>query len=222
MNTYEYISLPEIRDRVKIQLGILNDTSNDDFIDLKIMNASRSLLSQQNLIYTYATLDVIDYKAKLPCNYYRLMALVTNPLSGAPFIYSDYNFFQTSPFQSAPLGISFMVQDGYIMFPSTFDIDEVKLVYQALLQDDNGFPLYYLSHADYLTYAACYWMTMRDKDGMFKEYKLQMVKHKKAIYHNEAVDKMRLDKGNIKSIIQKVIPNRFTGMYVWNNNLVLG
>lgn len=221
MNTYQYISLPEIRDRVKIQLGILNDTSSDDFIDLKIVNAARSLISQQNLIYKTEVLEIIDFKAELPCDFYRLIAMVTNPMSGQPLIYSDYNFISSPNYKTIPYGTRFMVQDGMIMFPSNYDNDEITIIYQAFLQDENGFPKYYLTHADYLTYTACYWLTLQNKDAVYKEYKMQMIKHKKTIYNNEAVDKFRLDVNNIKNIIQRVVPERWSSLYVWNNNLVI-
>jgi hypothetical protein len=62
-NSYKMISLPEVRDRVKLRLKQFNTTINDDAIDLFIMDASRDIMSKKKVEPKTASIEICDYAA---------------------------------------------------------------------------------------------------------------------------------------------------------------
>ncbi len=60
-NSYKMISLPEVRDRVKLRLKQFNTTINDDAIDLFIMDASRDIMSKKKVEPYLLSSSLIDH-----------------------------------------------------------------------------------------------------------------------------------------------------------------
>jgi hypothetical protein len=77
MNTYSTIPLTYIRDQVKDFYDIV-DTKKDASIDLYIMKSVNEMKSYLDVKGCCVTLDICDNKADIPCNFKRLVQLVSD------------------------------------------------------------------------------------------------------------------------------------------------
>ena len=96
-NSYKMISLPEVRDRVKLRLKQFNTTINDDAIDLFIMDASRDIMSKKKVEPKTESIEIVDFAAPLPCDFDTLLAIVTSALISEALWFM---FFKPKPFCS--------------------------------------------------------------------------------------------------------------------------
>lgn len=219
-NSYKMISLPMVRDRVKLRLKQFNTTINDDAIDLFIMDASRDIKSIKKVEPKIADLDIVDYAAALPTDYDNLLMIVTCPCGefDAPMVYSNFNFDGSSCNQQ-PIGNEFKIVGGYLRFPTNISFDAVKIYYNANLTDEEGFPLLPDSHVLYYSdYATARMWEMEGNPKMADYFSTKAIKRRKAIVKNEQVREWELDKEAFRVVLYTLVGSYNRYRYGFNNS----
>jgi hypothetical protein len=217
-SSFAEISFNEIRDRVRLRIGLEDTTSSNRLISDALVEAHRNLQSTNNETQKSETLDVIDFKAELPCDYKDFIALAIYPCAETltPLVYSDYPF-------DAPIGAMYntwanryRIEHGIIKFPTNFEATQVELFYYASYTDGNSVPILSYAHQDYYLYYAQ--MIYHERKGDLKMamyFKGRMGTKKLSTIHNENVTDFRLDKQAITATIKSVNPN----IGLWYNNI---
>lgn len=198
MNTYSTIPLTYIRDKVKDFYDIV-DTKKDVTIDLFIMEAAKSMKSYLDVKGCCVTLDICDHKSPIPCNFKRLVQIVSDCQNelGEHYVYDNFNFDGHSIWQSNTR--RFKIEDGYIMFPSDIEATQVDMYYLGYISDEQGFPILREAHELYLFKYAAYWFGAKIKDNRFQLFKNFRAVRKNTI-HNENVEDALYDMKNIAAV----------------------
>lgn len=216
MQEFEEISLTFVRDRVK-KFFDLAHTRDDVFIDLQIMDAVRKLQSYKYVTQKCERLEVCDCKAMLPCDYKRIICLMSpcdddNPLGRQIYIYSDLPCGEGITL-SGGFSNTFKIQDGYLKFPSTFTAEEVVIYYDAYKTGPDGFPVLMYTHVDYLYAYACAEYCLKTKDNRYEIFARRAKNNRRGLIHNENVDWFEIDKVALIGVINSL------GSGGWNGGL---
>lgn len=198
MNTYSTIPLTFIRDQVKDFYDI-TDTKKDATIDLYIMKSVNEMKSYLNVKGCCVTLDICDNKAAIPCNFKRLIQLVSDHQDelGQHYVYDNFTFDGHSIWTSNTK--RFKIEDGYIIFPSDIEATQVDMYYLGYITDDNGFPILRKSHEPYYFRYVGYWFGAKIKDSRYKMFDNYRAVRKNTI-HNENVEDALYNMSNIAAI----------------------
>jgi hypothetical protein len=123
----------------------LRDTTNHimNFIEWAF-EAEMKIGSKDTFSEKTQTLKIYNKKAKLPCDFYKLIDLM---------IGGDYNQPTSSTFKTKEGHIDstpskYYLDDSYIHFSSASDGTEVDIAYLGVELDENGFPFIEQSHVD--------------------------------------------------------------------------
>ena len=215
MQEFEEISLTFVRDRVKKFFDIQH-TRDDVFIDLQIMDAVRKLQSYKYVTQKCVTLEVCDCKAMLPCDYKRIICLMSpcdddEGRGRTMYIYADVPCGEGINWAGSLTG-TFKIQDGYLKFPSTFTADEVVIYYDAYKTGPDGFPILMYTHVDYFYSYACAEYCLKTKDNRFPIFERRAKNNRRGLIHNENVDWFEIDKVALNAVINSL------GMGGWGGN----
>lgn len=209
-----FIPITFVRDRVKTFYKI-KDTENDAYIDLMILDSVRDMESYKYVIMQNATLDICDFKAELPCNYKKIVAVLLPYEHGCvPIVYTDIII---NNCECHSLSDRFMIQGNTLVFPSNFEHDCVQIAYQGFLLDEEGFPMLIKEHLTYYTKYAMYHVGLFLGDLRYREFK-NYKQVRKNIIHNEKADQFELQKYLIEAINRSVGNTRIN--YVPNYNIL--
>lgn len=207
MQEFEEISLTFVRDRVKKFFDIPH-TRDDVFIDLMIMDAVRKFQSYKYVTQKCLTLDVCDCKAELPCDYKRIICLISpcddNGNGRTRYVYFDGPCGDLGDVNIGSFNGTFKIQDNYLKFPSTFEADQVVIYYDAYKTGEDGFPVLMYTHVDYFFNYACAWYALKKKDSRYAEFKQNAKNNKRALIHNENVDQFEIDKVALIAVINSL------------------
>lgn len=133
MSKYSYISLKEIINRVYRDGGdIVEDITEDDVI-LDTIELIGIVGAPQLYEEKVETLEVKDYRAKLPCDFEDLIAIKTCSTSINP---STDLFDVENSHTSVP---TYRVQGRFIIFSEEKGF--VKISYRAIKTDEDGYPM---------------------------------------------------------------------------------
>jgi hypothetical protein len=210
MQEFEEISLTFVRDRVKKFYDIPH-TLDDVFIDLMLMDAVRKFLSYKYVTQKCLTLDVCDCKAELPCDYKRIICLMS-PCEGDEHGRRVYVYYDgpcgdlgdlANNYQGSFNG-TFKIQDNYLKFPSNFEADQVVIYYDAYKTGEDGFPVLMKTHVDYFFNYACAWYGFKIKDPRYAVFEKKAKNNKLALLHNENVDWFEIDKVALRAVINSL------------------
>jgi len=204
MNTDSPISLTFVRDRVKAFYDIM-DTKKDAYIDLMILDSVREMQSSAYVTQEAFTLDICDYKAKLPCNYKTVLTVIPPCGEGCmPIIYSNFTFDGVQgncQWQQWPQ--RWKIMDGYIVFPSNFPYDSVDIYCDVFILGEDGFPLLKQAHLPYYTKYANYWVGLKIGDARYKAF-ANYVNVRRNLVHNEQVDEFHYDRDAITAVVRQM------------------
>lgn len=198
MNPYTEIPLTHIRDQVKDFYDIV-DTKKDRTIDLLVMKAAREIKSYLNTKGCTVTLEICDNKAEVPCNFKRLVQIVSDcqDENGEFYVYDNFTFDGDCIWQSSN-GARFKIgSDGYIIFPSNIEATQVNMYYVGYITDEQGFPLLKLAHEPYYFRYAGWWFGGKIRDNRFQMFN-DWKKVRKNTIHNENVEDALYDMNNIR------------------------
>lgn len=207
MTSEETIPLTFVRDRIKAFYDIV-DTKQDAFIDLKILDAVRDIKSYKYQTQECFTLDICDCKAELPCNFLKILAIVTPcGTDETPMIYSDFVFDGVKGnYQLANIPNRWKIMGNYIVFPSNFAFDSIDIYCNVMKLDENGFPILMKSHLLYYEFYASYWVGQKLKDSRLAAFinprsgKPKYIGARTAIIHNEQTNQFDYDKFAIAAL----------------------
>lgn len=204
MNADSTISLTFVRDRVKAFYDI-TDTKKDAYIDLMILDAVREIKSYKYVTQEAFTLDICDYKAKLPCNYKTVLAAIPPCSDGCvPFVYSNFQFDGVEGnCKWAQWPNSWKIMDGYIVFPSNFTYESVDIYCDVYILGDDGYPVLREAHLPYYTRYAQYYVGIKLNDPRYKAF-ANYAQVRKNLVHNEQVDKFNYEKAGLKAVIYQM------------------
>lgn len=204
MNTDSTISLTFVRDRIKVFYDIV-DTKKDAYIDLMILDSVREMYSYKYVTQEPFTLDVCDYKAKLPCNYKTVLAVIPPCGEGCvPIVYSDFQFDGVQGnCEWKQFSNRFKIMDGYLVFPSNFTYDSVDVYCDVYILGEDGFPLLKEAHLPYYTRFASYWVGLKIGDQRYKAF-ANYANVRRNLVHNEQVDEFNYDKLAITAVIKQM------------------
>ena len=195
-----FIPITFVRDRVKSFYKI-KDTESDSYIDLMILDSVRDFQSYKYVIMQNAVLDICDFKAELPCNYKKIIAILLPYVHWCvPVAYTDM-IIEGCDCQS--LSDRFMIQGNTLVFPSNFEHDCVQIAYQGFLLDEEGFPMLIKDHLTYYTRYANYHVGLYLGDVRYKAFS-NFKQARKNIIHNEKADQFELQKFMIEAINKSV------------------
>ena len=204
MNETSTISLTFVRDRVKAFYDIV-DTKKDAYIDLMILDSVREMYSYKYVTQEAFTLDICDYKAKLPCNWKKVLAVIPPCGEGCtPIVYSDFKFdgvqgnCEWNQFSNR-----FKIMDGYLVFPSNFIYDSVDIYCDVYMLGEDGYPLLKEAHLPYYTRFANYWVGLKLGDARYKAFSNFSIVRRNLV-HNEQVEEFEYDKVAITAIIKQM------------------
>lgn len=211
MNTDSTISLTFVRDRIKAFYDIV-DTKKDAYIELKILDSVRDMLSSKYVTQEAFTLDVCDYKAKLPCNWKTVLAVIPPCGEGCtPIIYSNFQFDGVQGnCQYERMPNRWEIQNGYLCFPSNFTYDSVDIYCDVYALGEDGFPLLKEAHVSYYEAYGLYFVGLKIKDSRYKEFinkrtgEPVYIQKRINLVHNEQVDEFNYDKVAISAIIKQM------------------
>lgn len=215
MQEFEEISLTFVRDRVK-KFYEIPHTRDDVFIDLQIMDAVRKLQSYKYVTQKCVRLEVCDCKAMLPCDYKRIICLMSpcdsDTHGRTMYIYSDFPCGEGVELRGG-FKNTFKIQDNYLKFPSTFDAEEVVIYYDAYKTGPDGFPVLMYTHVDYFYNYAASEYGFKIKDERYKRFERIAKNNRRGLRHNENVDLFEIDKVGLLRVINSL------GAGGWNGNL---
>lgn len=183
MNTYSTIPITFVRDRIKGFYDIV-DTKKDFMIDLFIVDAVNEIKSYLNTKGNTITLDICDCKARIPCNFKKLVRIVSNcqDENGQHYVYDNFTFDGRSIWTSK--GKKFKIEDGYISFQSDIEAEQVDMYYIGYVENEEGFMLLRKAHEPYYFRYVGYWFGGKIKDSRYQMFS-NYVKVRENIIHNE-------------------------------------
>jgi len=170
MGRYSTITIDQVLTRTKAQLRIF-DGAQDDYLQILIYEALRHVDAQPMLIKKCVKLCVVDGKATLPCDFYKLLAIkgvmtgvVGNQELYTTRVYVDTNFVRESGYGDSEFqdySAAFQLNGGYIFLGGGgTEPDEIHLAYLGLNQDNDGNLLIYEDYERALMNYACYQFCM--------------------------------------------------------------
>jgi hypothetical protein len=207
MTSEQTISLTFVRDRIKSFYDIV-DTKLDAFIDLKILDSVRDMYSHKYQTQECYTLDICDCKAELPCNFLKILAIVTPcGTDETPMIYSDFVFDGVKGnYQLKNIPNRWKIMGNYLVFPSNFAFDSIDIYCNVMKLDDEGFPILIKDHVLYYEFYASYWLGQKLKDPRVAAFvnprsgKPKYIGARTAIIHNEQTMQFDYDKFAIAAL----------------------
>lgn len=151
---FEYTSVKKILAETKIQLGIINSTTEDIALTMWIIEGANEMMTLKELVELTAVLPIDGFKAQLPCEFVRFdksgsIVFTTNGqvdcsswISNWSVVYTGGPFISCSPFNNdfvSNCGVPVInVQDGYIYFSNNVDAEECTISYQGLNVTEDG------------------------------------------------------------------------------------
>lgn len=183
---YQTISVDEIISAAKMPLRLQNTTEYDDWFELLVYEAIRSIDSLACFTKRQCDIDIVDYKGVLPKGFQRLLGLrflcddITNNQNNGTtgsfadsFIYVDSKFLMDCgcDLNNTTLrhyGSFVQIQQGYLYVNTNLQITGVRMAFLGLNVDDNGLPLIYDYYQRCLTAYIC-WKYTRSFSDMYKE-----------------------------------------------------
>ena len=220
MNTDSTISLTFVRDRVKFYYGIA-DTKKDAFIDLTILDSVREMQSYKYVTQEAFTLDVCDYKAQLPCNWKKVIAVIPPCGEGCDqIIYSDFTFDGVQGnCRWEQFSNRFKIMNGYLVFPSNFEYESVDVYCDVYALGEDGFPILKQAHLPYYDKYARYHIGAWLGDPRHKIF-ANYANVRANLVHNEQVDDFQYDRLAIQGVIRQMglADFRYRGSYGYGLN----
>lgn len=202
-----YISIEQVISSAKFTLRLTDTTDNDNFLQLQILYAYRTIGSLDSYIKCRCNLDIVDGEACLPPNFYRLLALRYIPASrtiatsNVPLftggVYVDRAYLYEAgcttnvPACNNNYNGTFQIVGNKILLNGYMPISKILIAYLGMHVDDNGNPMIpeemELALSDYAAYR--YAMSFPESytpmqmSGWDKEWKAQaaMVKGRAAV-----------------------------------------
>lgn len=191
MGRFTTITVDHVLARIKMQLRI-SDTSNDDYFQVLIFEAVRHIDALSIFVKKQAKLCIVDGKAQLPCDFYRLLAMrgKSNGICGTQ-VYIDRNFLNdcgcevtnslttttTAVIDGVPViqsfSPTFQFNNNIMYVGSNNDADEFEMAYMGLNQDKHGTFLIYEDFERALMSYACYMYCLSDNTGMYNQYQIE-------------------------------------------------
>ncbi len=170
MGRFSTISVDQVLTRTKLQLRIF-DNAQDDYLSILIYEGLRHVDALPMLVKKNVKLCVSDGKAKLPCDFNKMLAVrgvvlgdIGNQHLCAQRVYVDTNFFRECGLNCdsnmQDFSTTFQINNGYIFLGSGGEEpDEIQLAYMGLNQDEHGNLLIYEDYERALfNYACCQFM----------------------------------------------------------------
>lgn len=171
MSNRRTIPVTEVAIRTKAQLRIF-DSAQDDFLQMLIYEGLRHVDALPMLIKKNCKICVSDGKAKLPCDFYKLLAIrgvslgvVGNQNLYTDRVYVDRNFLRDEGVECGDevqdYSSAFQINGGYIYLGyGGEETEEIHLAYLGLNEDADGNLLIYEDYERALTNYACYMFMM--------------------------------------------------------------
>ena len=221
MNTDSPISLTFVRDRVKAFYDIM-DTKKDAYIDLKILDAVREMQSSAYVTQEAFTLEICDHKAKLPCNYKTVLAVVPpcTENCATPIVYSEFYFDGVlGNCQWIQTSNKWKIMDGWIVFPSNFTYETIDIYCDVYILGEDGFPVLKEAHVSYYERYANYWVGLKLGDARYKAFSNYSLVRRHLI-HNEQVDNFNYNKLALAATIKQMGIAGYTYMGTYGSGLI--
>ena len=160
------VSIDSVIDRTKARLGLRNTTMPDSDLEMYINEAAMHLDTQSTYVIENATLDVDCHRAALPEGFIELICMsIADPSAGCqgcgsinfnpvtdqnpssiictcPDFYTPNRAVLTEFCTMGKKGFLsknvFDIQNGYIVFPSSFTANQIKIWYRTYNMDGDG------------------------------------------------------------------------------------
>lgn len=165
MNT-EFITIDNIASEIykhPLMRDLPFDTIVSDTLELMQITGSPNLFEDKE-----AVLEIDNWRAALPCDYYQIHQLVTEEGRFRTFLESTDTFSPVGTERASKL--VYKIQ-GRILYTS-MKKGKVRLAYEAIKLDDNGFP-YIVNNASYIralkSYIKMNWFTIKFDEGKINE-----------------------------------------------------
>ena len=177
---FSTITVDEVLASAKMQLRLTNTTEFDDFLEILINEALRSLNCLSLLEKRQCDLDIIDLKSELPVGFQRLLGLrflKTNSVSGDDIcfnlLYVDKKFLNDCKCNTSGRNLvnfteTFQIQQGFIFYNSDIGATEVTLAFLGFNVDEFGRIEIFERYERALRAYACYKFTLSYPED-FKE-----------------------------------------------------
>lgn len=184
MGRFTTITIDQVLARVKTQLRIF-DSAQDDYLTILIYEGLRHVDALPLVVKKCKTICVTDGKAKLPCDFYKLLAIrgVETTSTGHQHttrVYVDTHFVKQCNVDSdgnlQDYTSSFQINNGYIYLsnPSS-ETTDIELAYLGLNEDQDGNLLIYEDYERALNNYACYQFTLAYNEN-FNQYVIETYK----------------------------------------------
>ncbi len=161
MGRYSTISVNEVLTRAKLQLRIF-DSSQDDYLQILIYEALRHVDALPMLIKKQEKLCVSEGRAKLPCDFNKLLAVITETQCEdggknvcTQQIYIDKPFLRECDIKCNSFDDysgTMQINAGYLFLSN---VDEVHIAYMGLNTDKDGNLVIYEDYERALMNYAC-------------------------------------------------------------------
>lgn len=182
---YQEISVEEIISAAKMQLRLSGTTEYDDWFELLVYEAIRSIDSLSCFTKRNCTLNIVDYKAKLPDGFQRLLGLrflcedvddeqnISLSSFSDPFIYVDSKFFSDCGCDLnnelvRHYSTFVQIQGSYLYINTDLTITGVRMAFLGLNVNDQGMPVVYDYYQRCLVSYIC-WRYTRSYSEMYRE-----------------------------------------------------
>lgn len=220
MSLLSVIPISEVISSAKAQLGLEDTNQWDNFFQLFGREAARNLRCLGIYTKHQCKLDIVDSKSKLPCNFYRLVALRfpknNNQLENDSttgffnFIYVDKPFLKDcktgDPAFLANFSQTFQINGNYIYYNT--DISTItsrsEIAYIGLNTDEQGNLIIYEDYERAIRAYMCYHFALRFKDKFTTfqtlEFKKDWIFQKAEMKGQYAVNQFYNDKDEVAAV----------------------
>lgn len=216
---YDSVSLEEAIASAKMMMR-LDNTDYDIVFEKWGHDALRHIDGLDTYVLRESTLEVCDYKVKLPCGFYSLVALTFIDENGvcSEGVYINRPYL-TSCGCDITEGVidyegSFQIQDGYIYLASDITATEIKLVYRSLNVDDDGLIRMYEWQERAVTAYICWRFTQQNFElfpvNIRESYAKEWRKQKQYCKGFSGVEAFRNERYQIQRIFGGIMVNKNT------------
>jgi len=218
---YSTISVEEVISRTKMQLRITDTSEHDEYLEMMIFEGLKSLRTLSNFIKKQVELDVVDLKAKLPNDFYKLLGLRFRDTNDgglcSQILYSDTNFLRSCDCDTSLSNVEdfrnrFQIIPGYIILSSGTSAETISLAYLGLNMDADGRILIYEDYERALSSYACYMFTNSYaddyKEATIERYHKTWVNQRALIRGLDAANDFQNQKRQIQDIFNSLAVSR--------------